>query len=127
MLYMFMFGVCNSLQIRHYPANYRIFSEGDEGDEFYIIGIGEVDITALDEDRNDQFLCSKKKGDFFGEHAVNTTTGKHTRTATVTSTAECDLLVIHRDAYIQYLRKVGENMKGTMKNIMGERMVTTLK
>ncbi len=69
------------MTIRKYPTNTRVFAEGELGHEFFVIGSGEVDITARDSEKQEQFLCSKKKGDFFGEHGIMND-DKHLRTVT---------------------------------------------
>jgi CRP-like cAMP-binding protein len=86
--------------VKRFARSTVIYNEEDKGEEFFILGTkpnqtkalrcdetrwlwfahniyctnpiveGEVDMTALDADKQDQFLCSKKPGDFFGERAI---------------------------------------------------------
>ena len=55
---------------RSYPAEAAIFQEGDEGDGIYVVGDGEVRISALITQNERRVLTRVGPGDFFGEMAV---------------------------------------------------------
>jgi hypothetical protein len=76
----------------HIPAGEVIFSRGDPGDRFYVIGDGEVEI-ALDGGPPKTL----GRGGYFGEIALLRDVP---RTATVTTRTEVELYVLERDVFI---------------------------
>uniref|UniRef100_A0A6A7FTI7 cAMP-dependent protein kinase regulatory subunit-like isoform X2 n=1 Tax=Hirondellea gigas TaxID=1518452 RepID=A0A6A7FTI7_9CRUS len=82
-----------------FPVNYLagdvIIQQGDEGDNFYIIDYGEVDIYV-----NDELMCNINEGGSFGELALIYGTP---RQATVTARLETKLWGIDRDSYRRIL------------------------
>jgi signal transduction histidine kinase len=57
-------------QVRKFPANAVIFSAGEPGDGFYVIGTGTVQISAKVGVQESRVLATIGPGDFFGEMAV---------------------------------------------------------
>jgi putative ABC transport system ATP-binding protein len=52
-----------------YPAGTRILREGEEGDSFYIVRTGEVDVQ-ISANGTSQTVATLKEGDYFGETAL---------------------------------------------------------
>ncbi len=73
-------------------AGERVFSQGDEGDRFYVVVAGSASI-AVDE----QEAAVAGPGDFFGEIALIRDVP---RTATVTAREALELWAIHRDDFL---------------------------
>lgn len=72
------------------PAGRVVAQQGSSADEFFVIIDGTVSV-----ERDGQHLRDMGPGDFFGELAM---LGKIPRTATVTCTSPCRLLVVgHRE------------------------------
>ena len=69
-----------------------IIREGDDGDAFYLIKSGSVEIS-VEKDSKKVVLSSLKRGAFFGEVSVLT---ENSRTATVTAEEDCELVVFNR-------------------------------
>jgi MFS family permease len=74
------------------PAGGRIVTQGERGDDFYVILRGEVEVAT--DDKQPQLLQS---GESFGEIALLRDVP---RTATVTARSEVELLVIGRDGFL---------------------------
>jgi len=64
--------IIKHIVLMYYPANYTIFSEGDDGDALHIIKKGRVEIfhPAKDEDGEDEKVSEIGGGGFFGEMAL---------------------------------------------------------
>lgn len=114
-------------QVRDYANGFQVYGEGDPSVEFFIIASGEVDMTTTDAEGNQQFLCTKKTGDFFGEAAVLGGDQGSKRSATVTTTDKCTMLVATAATWERYSRQAGEEVRRKLTQVMGERMVTVLK
>jgi CRP-like cAMP-binding protein len=78
--------------IREYPKGRMIFSEGEPGDELYIIRQGSVKITKI-ADGNEALLAVLKPGDIFGEMAL---LESKPRAACAITHEDCVLLVVNR-------------------------------
>ena len=73
------------------PAGKELMREGDRGREFFILLEGSADVR-----RKGRKVNSLKPNDFFGEIAL---ISRSPRTATVTATADSQLLVITPSAF----------------------------
>jgi CRP-like cAMP-binding protein len=86
--------------IRTYPRNALIFSEGEPGEELYIIQKGAVKITKV-ADNNEVLLAVLKTGDIFGEMAL---LESKPRAAGAVAYEECQLKVINRVNFEQMIQ-----------------------
>jgi CRP-like cAMP-binding protein len=77
---------------REYPKGRMIFSEGEPGDELYIIQKGSVKITKIAEG-NEVLLAVLRPGDIFGEMAL---LESKLRTACAIAYEDCVLLAVNR-------------------------------
>jgi CRP-like cAMP-binding protein len=77
---------------RAYPGNSMFFSEGEPGDELYIIQKGFVKIVKI-ADNNEVLLAVLKPGDVFGEMAL---LESKPRTACAVAYDDCVVLVVNR-------------------------------
>jgi signal-transduction protein with cAMP-binding, CBS, and nucleotidyltransferase domain len=74
------------------PAGADVLHEGDEGDRFYVIADGEVDIV-----RDGQVVATRRRGEGFGEIALIYDVP---RTATVTTKRDTQLYSLEREAFL---------------------------
>jgi small-conductance mechanosensitive channel/CRP-like cAMP-binding protein len=87
---------------RLFAAGETIFHQGDVGDELFIIQRGEVAIC-VDSSRGALVeLTRLGPGKFFGEMSILTDSRRH---ATVRALAECELLVVQKQALQQILER----------------------
>jgi ATP-binding cassette subfamily B protein len=91
----FLIQNCNGDQI--------LFKEGEPGQLFYILVSGEVEVTKIDEQEQEQTVVKLTDGDFFGEIAI---LYDRPRTASVKTLTDCIFLTLH---YKQF-RKIFEKL-----------------
>lgn len=63
-------SVAERMSRRRYAAQQVIFRQGDEGDRFYLIRRGAVDVLANEGTPQARLLVTQKAGEFFGEMAL---------------------------------------------------------
>src|SRR5438105_12720146 len=73
-----------------FPAGTILFSEGDDGEEMYVIQSGRVQLTRMVRGR-EAHLATLPPGEFFGEMAI---VNNQPRSATATVLEDAHLLVI---------------------------------
>jgi len=81
---------------RTVPANTDVVRFGEHGDEFYLVGKGQLEVL----DANGKKLVSLGDGDHFGEVAL---LRNIPRTATVRTVSDSLLLVLSREVFLQAL------------------------
>lgn len=79
-----------------------LFTEGDQGDEMYLIRVGKVKLTKGQEEE-ERIISILKEGDFFGEMVV---IDGSPRNSTCTALEDTSLIVIDRETFNS---KVAEN------------------
>ncbi len=86
---------------RNVDAGKVIFSEGDEGDQMYIIQDGTVKISRIIGGK-EQILAIFGKGDFFGEMAI---VNRVKRSAAATALEPVKLLAFNREGFLNMINK----------------------
>lgn len=81
--------------VRHYRRGLQIISEGDVGQEMFVIIDGDVEVT-----HDDHPLAILSRGEIFGEVAV---LRDQPRNATVRATSEVQLLAIPRADFVNFV------------------------
>ncbi|MBO5986950.1 MAG: ATP-binding cassette domain-containing protein [Lachnospiraceae bacterium] len=109
--------LCKSFSSVNYPASSTIISEGDEGDLFYIIVRGRVEILKRigDQDTRVKVL---EDGDFFGEIALLSNVP---RTATVRTVDPALLISLKRSRFLELTNSV-PGMLDKLEKTMGIRL-----
>ncbi|MBN2407588.1 MAG: Crp/Fnr family transcriptional regulator [Elusimicrobia bacterium] len=90
------------LNEKHYKKDEYIFSETDEGDEFYIVSGGRVKIYKMSTDGHIKALDYLEEGDFFGEMAL---LDKSPRSANALAMSDLCLFTINHDDFQKFLVK----------------------
>ncbi|MDR2746171.1 MAG: Crp/Fnr family transcriptional regulator [Treponema sp.] len=85
----------NDELVRDYVKNSMIFSEGENGDELYIIKRGSVKIVKI-VDNNEVLLAVLKIGDIFGEMAL---LESKPRAASAIAYEDCQVMVVNRSNF----------------------------
>lgn len=84
--------VLRSVEIVTYEDGAAIFDEGDEGDAFYLIRGGEVDVYMM----SNRLIAILGEGQFFGEMAL---LSSDKRNATVKTSKGCDLVRLSQQSF----------------------------
>jgi small-conductance mechanosensitive channel/CRP-like cAMP-binding protein len=79
-----------------------IIKQGEEGDTFFIINDGKVEVSAVDPNNDVFLLRSMEKGGFFGE--ISALTGEP-RSASVKALKDTELLMLKKDDFNVLLKK----------------------
>ncbi|XP_055857473.1 cGMP-dependent protein kinase 1 [Episyrphus balteatus] len=89
------------LKRRFYPGNTCIVREGEVGNEFFIIRGGTVTIKKFQEDGTEKVVAHRKRGDYFGEHAILNADVRQASVYADPPVTEC--LKLDRETVISYL------------------------
>lgn len=93
----------NMIQDVEVKAGEYIFHEGDQSADFYIIGLGAVEVLKMldPETKKQKILDNLGSGDFFGEGAIFTDTP---RSASVRALSDCRLFKIDKGQFFELLK-----------------------
>jgi CRP/FNR family transcriptional regulator, cyclic AMP receptor protein len=114
-------ALAQMMEQANYPTGYRIFQEGEPGDRMYVVCSGQVELATTDKLGQKLVLTTAARGDLFGELSL-LDSGARTAHATVLEDAE--LLVLDRNALIDFIRRHPE-VALDMMAVMGSRVRTT--
>ncbi|HHM04259.1 MAG TPA: Crp/Fnr family transcriptional regulator [Gammaproteobacteria bacterium] len=87
-------------QLRSYPKNAILVTEGDETDSLFIIKSGRVKIYLSDEEGREMILNIQGPGDYFGEVAL---LDGAPRSSSAMALENCELYVIKKREFEQFL------------------------
>lgn len=87
-------------EVRAFAPGDAVVSEGDRGDELFIVLSGQVQVV-----RNETVLTDFGQGEHFGEMAL---IRAMPRSATITATESSELIALHRADFFEILRKEHE-------------------
>jgi len=93
--------VANKMQHEIHPAGTFIIRQGDEGDKFYIIRRGKVEVIKEYGEKSD-VIAILETGAFFGELAL---LRKEPRAATIKATEEVELLTLSKEIFMDVVQK----------------------
>eukprot|EP00123_Amoebidium_parasiticum_P017189 comp23746_c0_seq1/m.41012 comp23746_c0_seq1/g.41012 ORF comp23746_c0_seq1/g.41012 comp23746_c0_seq1/m.41012 type:complete len:738 (-) comp23746_c0_seq1:109-2322(-) len=94
-----------------------IVKQGDPGNRFYVVSVGELQVSSVLEDGTEAVLPPLRPGDYFGEIAL---LNNEPRTATVTVTKRCVLISLARESFQTFL-KIAPEMAEVLNTSMVER------
>ena len=93
--------LCSRLRAEHFPAGRAIIRQGDQGDKFYIIRQGHVEVTVRDEQGVTEVVGQLDRGDYLGELAL---LHDAPRSATCRATVPTDVLSLSRQDFDQLVK-----------------------
>ncbi len=111
--------VLNKVELLTIPKESVVFNEGDDGDAFYLIRSGRINILK-NVDGKKKLLSILSEGQFFGEMSLLL---QEKRSATVEVSTTTDLVKISRDSFIEIVNKDPE-LKNKLLGIVNERQKT---
>jgi CRP/FNR family cyclic AMP-dependent transcriptional regulator len=85
---------------RTYPKNAVLISEGDEGDQLYVIRRGKIKVVVTDDAGRELVINHLGPGDYFGEMAL---IDGESRSATIVTTEPTQVLALRRDDFQKLL------------------------
>jgi CRP-like cAMP-binding protein len=94
--------VAEELEVERHPPETTIFEPGDEGEDFFIINAGQVNVLREERGHEPAQLASLVSGDFFGEGAL--LYGRR-RSATVETVTDVELLRLTKESFQELLRE----------------------
>jgi len=94
-------GLVKFATVRHFNTNEEIFAKGDPGNGLYGVLCGRVSIYTASQEGEEVFLNILEPGEIFGEIAL---IDGGSRTASAGAMEPVDLLQIHRDHFMPFLR-----------------------
>lgn len=97
-----------------------VVERGREGDKFYIVVRGEVEVLKPKEDATEVRVAVLADGDHFGEVSLMMSLP---RTATIRTLTPCTFLTIHRDRFQTILDKADPKLRWRLEQTCRERMV----
>ncbi len=89
-------GLARRMRAVKFGAGETIVLQGDQGETFYIVAEGEVNVALRGQDNVERKLGQLHRGNFFGEMSLLT---GEPRSATVVANADTLLLAIERDGF----------------------------
>lgn len=101
---------------KHYKKNNLIIFEDDRGLNLFIISKGRVKISRISDEGGEAILAILGEGEFFGELSV---IDGLSRSATVTSLDDVELLVMKREDFIEVLKKHSQVSIFLLKELAG--------
>ncbi len=93
------------LRYHTFPAGTEVIKQGSEGDQFFIVVDGEVDVISEHEDGTEGVLTTLGPGESFGEAALLLNT---LRTATVRARTALRVLALDRSTFEQVVLLTGQ-------------------
>jgi hypothetical protein len=93
------------LSLERFPPGTAIVREGEEGDSLYLIKQGKVEISQRGTEAEEQVLCERGPGDYFGEIALLRAVP---RTATVRTVGAVELYRLSRSNYLDLVEHSSE-------------------
>ena len=109
------------LRRRTYSAGSMVFQEGQTGRRLYIVESGQVRICRVNEDGDEITVAVCSDGEVFGEMAL---VDGGPRSATVMTMTRTNLLMLHRDDFMQYLQ-TRQEVALKIIGVLSERLRTT--
>jgi CRP-like cAMP-binding protein len=106
----------SSRHLVNYVDGEHVFTQGEPGEEMYIVQDGQVEIVLRAEDGGGVTLATLERGDFFGEMAV---IEGAPRTATARSKGGCRLLPLRGALFIEMLQRDPETTLRIMRKLCG--------
>ncbi|MBI5243426.1 MAG: SLC26A/SulP transporter family protein [Elusimicrobia bacterium] len=86
---------------RSFKASEKVFSQGNQGDELYVVRKGKVRVSLPLDGGRTHHLATFRRGDFFGDMAF---VDKHARSADAVAMADSELYVLSRARFNEAVR-----------------------
>lgn len=101
---------------RTYPKEQLIMIEEESGQTLFILMNGQVKISRIGEEGREVILAVMSSGDFFGEMSL---LDGQSRSANVTVMQNSEMLLIHRDDFLNLLRECPSIAINLLKELAG--------
>ncbi len=118
-------GLTRACETRSHAAGEAVFSEGDDGDDVYVVLSGRVRIAKALSVSTDKTLELVDRGGVFGELAL---LGGGLRSASASAVEATEVLVLTRDGFLGLAERdpaLGFKIMGRLAAILAQRLQTT--
>ena len=96
-------AICRIMVVKTFsPGQIIVHEDDDEGQTFFAIVSGSVNVVVISEQGKTTVLATLKRGDFFGEMAM---LDGEPRSASVIAAEECTLLILYRKMFLDILQR----------------------
>lgn len=107
--------IANLVIVKNFNRDETVVLEGDDSVQaLYLIATGSVQVYMTGIDGRETILSFLERGDFFGEMSL---IDGEPRSASVRTTTDATLLVIHRESFLSLLRKTPEIAMALMSEL----------
>jgi len=100
--------IADALETKQVSAGEAVVTEGDSGNDFFIIEKGSVEFTQTTDGGEQAVVGAGGQGDYFGEIALLT---NQPRKATVRCVDDCSFLVLDRKTFIRVMGPLDDILK----------------
>lgn len=116
----FLHYLCGCLVTEYIPAGEMVVERGGEGDKFYIVVRGQIEVLKLRPDSQEEVrVAVLEDGDHFGEISLMMSLP---RTATIKTLTPCTFLTIQRSLFQTMLGKASPELRWRLEQSCRERL-----
>ena len=110
--------IVNAMEIRKVKAGEMVIRQGDNGNELYVVGGGQLRCTKLDSETNEQQLIKDyDAGDYFGELAL---LHNAPRAASITAVTDCILYSVDRECFNHVIKEFAVRNRQIYEQFLSE-------
>ena len=107
--------IANLVIVKNFNRDETVVLEGDDSVQaLYLIATGSVQVYMTGVDGRETILSFLERGDFFGEMSL---IDGEPRSASVRTTTDATLLIIHRESFLSLIRKSPEISMGLLSEL----------
>lgn len=110
--------IIGSMEVRNYPSGSAVIKQGDDGNELYIVGSGELKCSKrFPELTEDTYLKTYQSGEYFGELAL---LYNIPRAASITSITDSLLYSLDRECFNHIVKDSAVKSRMAFEHFLGE-------
>ena len=103
----------------HFKTGEKIISQGEEGDKFYVILSGNVNVNVTRDDNKEHHVTTLSEGEYFGEIALFKNIP---RTANITASVDTHVISLRKEPFTNAI-KSQHALEDNLENVTHRRIV----